>query len=154
VTRYGERSGGKAARLPALAMLEGSVDYVSTSPEAIENLTRTVGRVANGLSVPNRPVLLAGMQWLYLRCMAQMAAEYDAGRAILPGDLRNYAVTMGIAIDKVQLLSGAPTEIVAGIHEVRHLLPALAERLARVSVGGGRAHQDGAVPAELEGGTA
>jgi hypothetical protein len=48
------------------------------------------------------------------------------------GDLRNASITMGVATDKLQLLSGQPTAIVAGIHEHRHDLSAIAARLANV----------------------
>ena len=42
------------------------------------------------------------------------------------------AVPIAIAIDKVQLLSGKPTQLIANVHEHRHSLAQLATRLASI----------------------
>ena len=46
---------------------------------------------------------------------------------------REWSTSAGIGTDKILVLSGRPTQIVAGLHEVRHTLPAVAERLLAVA---------------------
>lgn len=48
-------------------------------------------------------------------------------------DLRNASITMGVATDKLQLLAGQPTQIVAGVHAHRVDLSGVAEKLAAVA---------------------
>jgi ABC-type uncharacterized transport system ATPase subunit len=48
------------------------------------------------------------------------------------GDRQRAAIAMGIATEKALLLSGQPTQIVAGLHEVRVEIPALLLRLQSV----------------------
>ena len=43
------------------------------------------------------------------------------------------AITMGISTEKVQLLSGQPTALVANLHEVRVSMPDLVARLGQVA---------------------
>lgn len=57
------------------------------------------------------------------------------------GNAQRWATVAGIATDKVLVLAGRPTAIVAGIHEVRYTLPQLTERLLRVA---------GSLPAKAE----
>ena len=48
-------------------------------------------------------------------------------------DLRNASIVMGVSTDKLQLLAGQPTQIVAGLHAHRVDLPGIAAKLARVA---------------------
>lgn len=48
-------------------------------------------------------------------------------------DAQKWAITAGIATDKLMVLHGMPTSIVANIHEVRHSLPQLATMLAGIA---------------------
>lgn len=48
-------------------------------------------------------------------------------------DRKNLAITMGISTEKVQLLSGQPTALVANLHEVRVSMPELVARLGQVA---------------------
>jgi cob(I)alamin adenosyltransferase len=50
-----------------------------------------------------------------------------------PGDAKAYAIAAGVATDKVLLLAGRPTSIVAGLHAIQASLPDLARTLARVA---------------------
>lgn len=58
----------------------------------------------------------------------------DAGRSL---DAQRWAVTAAVGTDKLQILAGRPTNIVASVHEVRHTLPQLASRLAQIATRAG-----------------
>ena len=121
----GKHKGVKVAEVTNLA-LSSIQSLASTEVETIESKIRGV---TGKLGQIKPAILLAGMQWLYLRTWAQVGSDIDRGVRIDPGDLRNYATTMAICVDKVQLLSGQPTEILE-VGQYRDILPNLAERLA------------------------
>lgn len=50
-----------------------------------------------------------------------------------PNDAKAYSIAAGVATDKLLVLAGRPTSIVAGLHEVRHSLPQLAATLTKVA---------------------
>lgn len=88
------------------------------------------------LSLPaSKPgCLLTGMEWLYSAALARLSTEYTT---IKWGEMQHAATTLAICIDKIQLLKGLPTDIFAGIVDMRHSLPMLASRLSTISVGAG-----------------
>lgn len=102
----------------------------STPQESQALVTRISPVLATGTSL-KRANMLAGMKWLYAVTAEQVARLSGLG-PIDAGDLRNYATTLAICIDKVELLEGRPTERVEGLAEFRHIFPQVAARLARV----------------------
>ena len=85
---------------------------------------------------PTKPVrlkdqaLMAQWQDVAFRMQQKLGAAMDNDR---PNDVRTYAIAAGVATDKLLLLAGRPTSIVAGLHEVRHTLPQLPATLSRVA---------------------
>ena len=85
---------------------------------------------------PDKPVrlkdqaLLAEWQDIAFRAQRLIKAALGNGR---PADAKAYAIAAGVATDKLLVLAGRPTSIVAGLHEVRHSLPQLAATLAQVA---------------------
>ena len=70
--------------------------------------------------------------------MLEMAfrATLDARDATDAVDRRNQMVSAGIAVEKYQLISGAPTQITAHLEEVRVTLPQLLSRIIDIDKGG------------------
>ena len=62
-------------------------------------------------------------------------SAYDQLRMddVTPNDRKNLAIAMWISTEKVQLLSGQPTALVANLHEVRVSMPELVQRLGQVA---------------------
>ena len=95
--------------------------------------------VADELRGFKRDHYVGGWQWSYLCSMRQLERleAYEPttlkDEHAIAATRRDLSVSMGIATEKTLLLSGMPTQIVAGIHEVRVSLPELAQRLAEVS---------------------
>ena len=69
--------------------------------------------------------------------MLEMAflATLDAREATNAVDRRNQMVAAGIAVEKYQLISGAPTQITAHLEEVRVTLPQLLSRIIDIDKG-------------------
>lgn len=109
--------------------------------------------VADALRQAKRDHLLGIWQWTYLRAAAladdlvALGATTRQEHGQTAAAMRNYATVMGIATDKVQILTGMPTAILAGVLEHRLALPQLAARLARVA----NALPSGVLPATTDG---
>ncbi len=74
--------------------------------------------------------LLANWQDILFRLQEKMSAAVDNER---PNDAKAYSIAAGVATDKLLVLAGRPTSIVAGLHEIRSSLPQLAATLSRVA---------------------
>ena len=85
---------------------------------------------------PTKPVklkdqaLLQRWQDVAFRIQDKLNAALDNSRA---NDVKAYSIAAGVATDKLLILAGRPTSIVAGLHEIRHSLPQLAATLSRVA---------------------
>ena len=85
---------------------------------------------------PSKPVrlkdqaLISRWQDISFRTMVKLNAALDNDR---PNDAKAYAIAAGVATDKLLVLAGRPTSIVAGLHEIRHSLPQLAATLSQVA---------------------
>lgn len=75
-----------------------------------------------------RDEMLALWQWLYMDTVNAVKEEKMSFK-----DRKDAAMTLATCTEKALLLSGQPTQIVAGIHEHRHNLADIAGKLARVS---------------------
>jgi hypothetical protein len=85
---------------------------------------------------PTKPVrlkdqaLLAKWQDASFRLQDKLMAAMDNNR---PADVKAYAIAAGVATDKLLVLAGRPTSIVAGLHEVRHTRPQRVATLNQVA---------------------
>jgi len=75
-----------------------------------------------------RDEMLALWNWLYLDTLNAMREETMTFK-----ERKDAAMTLAICTEKALLLSGQPTQIIAGIHEHRHQLGDIAAKLARVA---------------------
>jgi len=110
-----------------VSMVDGGI----TSGE-IKHLTRDLAPLASSeLRTFQQDILIAGQQYVFL--VALQALQKGARRNTLTGmEIQRLATTMAIATDKTLLLSGRPTSVVAGMHQVRHALPDILAKLLRV----------------------
>ena len=128
------------------------------TPEAHMELKRHVAKVYAEFSpavvkskADERTALLGIWTWLLADTADTLrrgsVAEGDA--KLKPQARRELAWVMGVATDKLQLLSGQPTAIVGALHEHRHLLPDVLAKMAQVALHARRLPDPKAVPASL-----
>ena len=106
-------------------------ERVGISHRTVGNLEKRFEAVLRPFTQVKRDLFTAVYQYSALENMAALE-DHKALGTLTAGDRRNYLTASAIAFDKSQLAAGQPTQIVAGIHEVRVNLPALLERLALV----------------------
>ena len=71
----------------------------------------------------------AGFKFIWLSALDKLRT---AG-ALSSQDHKNYALSAAISIDKVALIQGWPTQVIAHLHEHRHDIKGLADKLASVA---------------------
>lgn len=86
--------------------------------------------VVRALSTYQRNHFLSGIQWLYLRTLAEVQQTWERMKW---GERRDATVVMGICVQRAMEVSGQPMMVVAGVHEHRHSFPQLAGVLAEVA---------------------
>ena len=105
------------------------------SHSAVADIDRRYAPVVSTFGQIKRDLFTAVYQHYALENLEAMEAHKSvrSGKGkMTAGDRRNYLTASAIAFDKSLLASGQPTQIVAGIHEVRVHLPELLERLRLV----------------------
>ena len=103
---------------------------VGLDADTVQDLLDRQAPVVAALSRYQRDHFLSGWQYFYLRTLAEVQETWATMRW---AERRDAAVIMGIATERALLVSGQPTAIIAGVHEHRHALPALAGVLAEVA---------------------
>src|SRR6266850_2790143 len=84
----------------------------------VRGLLRKHGAAVNLLREFKRDLFLSVWQRFFLNTVETFDQAQVAGN-LTWGDRQRAAIAMGIATEKALLLSGQPTQIVAGIHEHR-----------------------------------
>jgi hypothetical protein len=116
-----------AAGVPAAVIAQET----ELTERMVRGLLRKHGAAVNLLRDFKRDVYLSVWQRIFLETVEALDQARVAG-TLTWGDRQRAAITLGIATEKTLLLSGQPTQIVAGIHEHRLALPALLARLQGV----------------------
>lgn len=73
--------------------------------------------------------LSAGFKYLWLSALDRARTEKDVSSQ----DLKNFALAAAISLDKLALIQGWPTQVIAHLHEHRHQVGEIAEKLAGVA---------------------
>lgn len=134
---------------PSVLQQDLAEDF-GVSEASVSTLLRRYEPVTHALKSVRRDLFTGAWQFAALENLDAMYAQKAAG-TLNAGDRRNYMVAAAVASEKALLFAGQPTQIVAGMHEVRVELPALMARLAEVgtrmraltgTTGGGEAGND------------
>jgi hypothetical protein len=110
----------------------GIARAMGAPPSTVRDILLRWEPVVGELRQHKKDLLLGTWQWLYLDTLDDLVNRRESG-TLTPRDRQTLTWTMGVATDKVQVLAGLPTAIVAGMHEVRMTLPEVASRLATLA---------------------
>ena len=100
---------------------------LGVSRRTVRDMLEQVGPEVEAFKKPMRDEMLVAWHDTFFSAYQEMQAQPSAN------DRKNLAITMGISTEKVQLLSGQPTALVANLHEVRISMPELIQKLGRVA---------------------
>lgn len=114
----------------------------------VRDIIADLGPQLDELKQLHRDAMLATWQDVYYDSWSDMRSRRRAGD-LKPSERQSLTLSMAIATDKLALLSGQPTQIVANVHEVRISMPDLISKLAAV----GRSIAAGSYPSQGGGAT-
>ena len=112
-----------------------------TPRRTVRDIVAQIGPEIDELRAIRRDEMLATWQDLYFDTYDAFRRD-SAANKLSHGDRQRLAITMAVSTDKIAILSGHPTQIVANVHDVRVSMPDLLHRLnqaARVIEGSARA---------------
>ena len=76
--------------------------------------------------------IAAGFKYMWVESLDYFR-EHSAKGTLSPQDRKNLALTAAISVDKLAMVQGWPTSVVAHLHEFRHTLGSVAEKLHEVA---------------------
>ena len=123
----------RAAGIPA-SQVATELGVHTTTVQAI---VRRHGDLGEALKEVRSDYFTSGFKYVWLQALDRVRG----GVGLSSQDVKNYALAMAISIDKVALIQGWPTQVVAHLHEHRHEVSDIAGKLAEVArrVGAGPA---------------
>ena len=116
---------------------------VGVSTDTVNTIVRRNADLPDATKAIDNAYLSGGFKYMW----AQALDKVRNGEEISSQDMKNYGLVMAISLDKMALISGFPTAIVAHLHEHRHEMGNVASKLAEVAQ---RMHVASSMPA-LEG---
>ena len=98
----------------------------------VRAVVRRHGDLAEHLREVQSDYLSAGFKFMWLDSLDYFRTHSQAG-TLSPQDRKNLALTAAISVDKVAMIQGWPTQVVAHLHEHRHQVGDIADKLAAVA---------------------
>ena len=112
----------------------------------VHNVVRRHGDLSEALRDVQGEYFSSGFKYMWLQALDEFRRRAETGE-LTAQDAKNYALTAAISVDKVALVQGWPVGVVAHLHEHRHDLKGIADKLAevarRVGAGEGRGGPEG-----------
>ena len=115
----------RAAGIPVVQIAK-DLDVHTTTVHAI---VRRHGDLGEALKEVRSDYFTSGFKYVWLQALDRVRG----GVGLSSQDVKNYALAMAISIDKVALIQGWPTSVVAHLHEHRHEVSDIAGKLAQVA---------------------
>ena len=76
--------------------------------------------------------IAGGFKFMWLQALNDYRARAERGE-LTAQDAKNYALTAAISTDKLAMVQGWPTQVIAHLHEHRHQVAGVADKLASVA---------------------
>ena len=109
-------------------------DELGVHKGTVQNIVRRNGDLAEALADVRSEYLSAGFKYMWAESLDYFRQHAEAG-TLSPLDRKNLALTAAISIDKLAMVQGWPTAVVAHLHEHRHQVSDIASKLAAVARG-------------------
>ena len=142
-------SAALAARASGMSVPQ-IASQLAVHPRTVQQIVRRHGDLSDATREVQGEYITSGFKFMWLQALDDYRARAEQG-TLTAQEAKNYALTAAISIDKVAMVQGWPTQIVAHLHEHRHALGGVADKLAEVArrVGAG---QDGIPPGGIDSG--
>ena len=125
----------ESAALAARAQGIGTREIAAQLGVGVRTVHEMVRRHA-GLSDDLKDVqgeyIAGGFKFMWLQALDEYRRQAESGK-LTAQDAKNYALTAAISTDKLAMVQGWPTQVIAHLHEHRHQVASVADKLASVA---------------------
>ena len=102
-------------------------------PRTVQQIVRRHGDLAKVTTELQGEYLSAGFKYFWLDTLNAWRESIESGQGLTAQDRKNLALAAAISVDKVAMIQGWPTQVVAHLHEHRHEVGDIADKLAAVA---------------------
>ena len=120
-----------AARARGLSIPEVAAQ-LAVHPSTVQNIVRRHAGLSDELKDVQGSYIAGGFKFMWLQALDDYRRRAESGE-LTAQDAKNYALTAAISTDKLAMVQGWPTQVIAHLHEHRHALSDVAGKLAEVA---------------------
>ena len=113
--------------------------------DTVSNIVRRHAGLSDELRDVQGEYIAGGFKYIWLQALNDYRRRAESGE-LTAQDAKNYALTAAISTDKLAMVQGWPTQVIAHLHEHRHQVGAVADKLAAVARVLSSADGEGTVP--------
>ena len=124
-------SAALAARARGMSVPEVATQ-LAVHPRTVQQIVRRHAGLSDELRDVQGEYIAGGFKFMWLQALEDYRARAER-RTLSPQDAKNYALTAAISIDKLAMVQGWPTQVIAHLHEHRHQVASVADKLASVA---------------------
>ena len=120
-----------AARAQGMSVPEVAAQ-LAVHPRTVQQIVRRHAGLSDELKDVQGEYIAGGFKFMWLQALDDYRARAERG-ALTSQEAKNYALTAAISIDKLAMVQGWPTQVIAHLHEHRHKLHEVGDKLAAVA---------------------
>ena len=98
----------------------------------VSNIVRRHAGLSDELRDVQGDYIAGGFKFMWLQALNDYRTRAEKGE-LTAQDAKNYALTAAISTDKLAMVQGWPTQVIAHLHEHRHQVASVADKLASVA---------------------
>ena len=105
---------------------------LAVHPRTVQQIVRRHAGLSDDLKDVQGEYISGGFKFMWLQALEDYRARAERGE-LTSQEAKNYALTAAISIDKLAMVQGWPTQVIAHLHEHRHQVASVADKLAQVA---------------------
>ena len=98
----------------------------------VQHIVRRHAGLSDELREVQGDYIAGGFKFMWLQALNDYRTRAEKGE-LTAQDAKNYALTAAISTDKLAMVQGWPTQVIAHLHEHRHQVASVADKLAQVA---------------------
>ena len=120
-----------AARAQGMSV-PGIAAQLAVHPRTVQQIVRRHAGLSDDLKDVQGEYIAGGFKFMWLQALDDYRRRAESGE-LTAQDAKNYALTAAISTDKLAMVQGWPTQVIAHLHEHRHQVAGVADKLAQVA---------------------
>ena len=107
-------------------------DQLRVHPNTVQQIVRRHVDLPEATRDIQGDYIAAGFKYMWVESLDHFRRQAELGE-LSAQDRKNLALTAAISVDKLAMVQGWPTQVIAHLHERRHQVASIADKLASVA---------------------